>query len=205
MHNRKLNTYWFCSLFPISINYAPNLKACEMAFLGLSINKTWCNILMDVRFSVHLHVGPTYICLIHVTFPKGRVTFLHPFQIVQGDFSYPHDNAIKSELWLCCCMTEDKLESGECCCLVHITNTGLYSASQKKGNPFYQWDIFIATQDWNKLYTSLSIAFSLLSFDTKHIMISQCMNEREQVKLMHVKNDLRRIMVLSWYDQVQTS
>ena len=28
-------------------------------------------------------------------------------------------------------------------------------------------------------------------------MISQCMNEREQFKLMHVKNDLRRIMVLS--------
>ena len=48
-----------------------------------------------------------------------------------------------------------------------------------------------------KLYTSLSRAFSLLSFDTKHIMISQCMNEREQFKLMHVKNDLRRIMVLS--------
>ena len=39
--------------------------------------------------------------------------------------------------------------------------------------------------------------FSLLSFDTKHIMISQCMNEREQFKLIHVKNDLRRIMVLS--------
>ena len=31
--------------------------------------------------------------------------------------------------------------------------------------------------------------------DTKHIMISQCMNEREQFKLKHVKNDLRRIMV----------
>ena len=28
-------------------------------------------------------------------------------------------------------------------------------------------------------------------------MISQCMNEREQFKLMHIKNDLRRIMVLS--------
>ena len=28
-------------------------------------------------------------------------------------------------------------------------------------------------------------------------MISQCMNEREQFKLMHVKNDLRRIIVLS--------
>ena len=35
-------------------------------------------------------------------------------------------------------------------------------------------------------------------------MISQCMNEREQIKLVHVKNDLRKIMVLSWYDQVQT-
>ena len=40
-------------------------------------------------------------------------------------------------------------------------------------------------------------AFSLLSFDTKHMMISQCMNEKEQFKLMHVKIDLRRIMVLS--------
>ena len=35
--------------------------------------------------------------------------------------------------------------------------------------------------------------------------LSQCMNEKEQFKLMHVKTDLRRIMVLSWYDQVQTS
>ena len=32
-------------------------------------------------------------------------------------------------------------------------------------------------------------------------MIHQCMNEKEQFKPMHVKNDLRRIMVLSWYDQ----
>ena len=67
----------------------------------------------------------------------------------------------------------------------------------KKETRFISDDIFIATQDWNKLYASLSRAFSLLSFDTKHIMISQCMNEREQFKLMHVKNDLRRIMVLS--------
>ena len=35
-------------------------------------------------------------------------------------------------------------------------------------------------------------------------MISQCMTEKEQFKLMHVEIDLRRIMVLSWYDQVQT-
>ena len=28
-------------------------------------------------------------------------------------------------------------------------------------------------------------------------VISQCMNEKEQFKLMHVKIDLRRIMVLS--------
>ena len=48
-------------------------------------------------------------------------------------------------------------------------------------------------------------AFSLLSFDTKHMMISQCMTEKEQFELMHVKIELRRIMVLSWYDQVQTS
>ena len=60
-------------------------------------------------------------------------------------------------------------------------------------------EIFIATQDLIKLhvYASLSRAFSLLSFDTKHMKISQCMNEKEQFKLMHVKIDLRRIMVLS--------
>ena len=29
------------------------------------------------------------------------------------------------------------------------------------------------------------------------MMISQCMTEKEQFKLMHVKIDLRRIMVLS--------
>ena len=56
-----------------------------------------------------------------------------------------------------------------------------------------------------KLYASLSRAFSLLSFDAKHMMICQCMTEKEQFKLMHVKIDLRRIMVLSGYDQVQTS
>ena len=41
--------------------------------------------------------------------------------------------------------------------------------------------------------------------DTKHMMISECMNEKEKFKLMHVEIDLRRIMVLSWYDEVQTS
>ena len=35
--------------------------------------------------------------------------------------------------------------------------------------------------------------------------MSQCIMEKEQFKLMHVKIDLRRIVVLSWYDQVQTS
>ena len=72
----------------------------------------------------------------------------------------------------------------------------------KKETPFYQWDIFIATQDLIRLYASLSRAFSLLSIDIKHMMIAQCMNEKEQFKLMHDKIDLRRIMVLSWYDQV---
>ena len=71
------------------------------------------------------------------------------------------------------------------------------TVSQYIGNPFYQWDIFIATQDLIKLSVSLSRASPLLSFDTKHIMISQCMTEKEQFKLMHVKIDLRRIMVLS--------
>ena len=37
-------------------------------------------------------------------------------------------------------------------------------------------------------------AFFLLSFDTKHMMISQCMIEKEKFKLMRVKIDLRRIM-----------
>ena len=55
----------------------------------------------------------------------------------------------------------------------------------------------MAMQDLIKLYTSLSRAFSLLSFDTKHMMISQCMNEKEQFKLMHVKIYLRSIMALS--------
>ena len=36
-------------------------------------------------------------------------------------------------------------------------------------------------------------------------MISQWMIEKEQFKFMHVKIDLRRMMVLSWYDEVQTS
>ena len=57
--------------------------------------------------------------------------------------------------------------------------------------------IFIATHVLITLYASLSRVFYLLSFDTKHMMISQCMTETEQVKLMHVKIDLRRIMVLS--------
>ena len=54
------------------------------------------------------------------------------------------------------------------------------------------------------VYASLLRAFSLLSFDTKHMMISQGMTENEQFKLMHVKIDLRRIIGLSWSDQVQT-
>ena len=33
--------------------------------------------------------------------------------------------------------------------------------------------------------------------DTKHMTISQCMTENEQFVLMHVKIELRRIMVLS--------
>ena len=74
----------------------------------------------------------------------------------------------------------------------------LYRVSQKKGNPVCQWDIFIATQSLIKLYASLSRAFSLLSFDTKHMMISQGMSANEQFKLMHVKIELRRIIVLSW-------
>ena len=41
--------------------------------------------------------------------------------------------------------------------------------------------------DLIKLYALLSRAFSLLSFDTKHMMISQCMTEKEQFKLMQVK------------------
>ena len=40
------------------------------------------------------------------------------------------------------------------------------------------------------------MAFSLLPFDTKN-MISQCITQKKQFKLMNVKIDLRRIMVLS--------
>ena len=36
-----------------------------------------------------------------------------------------------------------------------------------------------------KLYASLSRAFSLLSFDTKHMLIFQCMTEKKRFKLMH--------------------
>ena len=60
-------------------------------------------------------------------------------------------------------------------------------------------------QDLSELCASLSRAISLLSFDTKYMTISQCITEKEQFKLMHVKIDLRRIIVLSSYDQVQTS
>ena len=49
----------------------------------------------------------------------------------------------------------------------------------------------------NQIICFIIKGISLLSFDTKHIMISQCMNEKEQFKLMHVEIDLRRIMVLS--------
>ena len=73
----------------------------------------------------------------------------------------------------------------------------------KKETRFYQWDIFIATQDLIKLYTSLGVFlfFHLIP----NMMISQGMIKKEQFRLVHVNIDLRRKMVLSWYDQVQTS
>ena len=74
----------------------------------------------------------------------------------------------------------------------------------KKETRFIHEMIFIATQYLIKLYALLSRAFSLLSFDTKHMMISQCMTEKKRFKLMHVEIDLRRTIVLSWYDQGQT-
>ena len=64
-----------------------------------------------------------------------------------------------------------------------------------KKETHFQWDIFIAMQYLIKLYASLSWVFSLLSFDAKHL-ISQCMTEKEQFKLVHVKINLQ-IMVLS--------
>ena len=54
-----------------------------------------------------------------------------------------------------------------------------------KRKPFYQWDIFIATQSFIKLYASLWRAFFSSFIDTKHMMISQCMTEKEQFKLLH--------------------
>ena len=68
--------------------------------------------------------------------------------------------------------------------------------------PIKRKPVISVTEDLIKLYASLSRAYSLLSVDTKHMMISQCMTEKEQFKLIHVKSDLRRIMVLSWYDKV---
>ena len=85
------------------------------------------------------------------------------------------------------------------------TGTPRYTVCpNKKETPFVS-DIFIATQGLIK-HASLSRAFSLLSFDTKkRMMISQFMTEKEQFRLMHVKINLHRIMVLSWYDHFQTS
>ena len=56
----------------------------------------------------------------------------------------------------------------------------------------------------NCMLRHTSRAFSLLSFDTKHIMISQCMMKGNNLNSCMSNNDLRRIMVLSRYDQVQT-
>ena len=53
--------------------------------------------------------------------------------------------------------------------------------------------------------TRLSSAFSLLSFDTKHMMILQCMTEKKDLNSCMSESRVRRIMVLSWYDQGQTS
>ena len=39
--------------------------------------------------------------------------------------------------------------------------------------------------------------FLFFHFDTKHMMISKCMTEKEQFKLIHVKIDLRRILVMN--------
>ena len=73
----------------------------------------------------------------------------------------------------------------------------LYRVSQKKRKPVLSVSFFIVDHVFNELYASCSRAFSLLSFDTKHMTISQCMTKKEQFELMHVKIELRRIMVLS--------
>ena len=48
-----------------------------------------------------------------------------------------------------------------------------YTVHPNKKETCFIFDIFIATQDLIKLYSSLSRAFSLLSFDTKHISMHE--------------------------------
>ena len=65
---------------------------------------------------------------------------------------------------------------------------------------------FIATQDLIKLICFIIKGiFSFFIWYQTHDDISMH-DWKEQFELIHVvKLDLRRIMVLSWYDQVQTS
>ena len=93
-------------------------------------------------------------------------------------------------------------------CILHLSKIVGFTCTvrpNKKETRFISEISLLPRKDLIKQYASSSRAFSLLSFDTKHMMISQCMNKKEQFKLVHVEIDLRRIMVLSWYDQVQTS
>ena len=142
--------------------------------------KSTRNILSNIRIIILFHLQSSYLTvscsLINYDISNRKQYYF--FTFVLNGYSF------KSKI----------------CLLLHYT-----VRPNKNGNTFYQWDIFIATQELIKLYASLSRAFSLLSFATKHMMISQCMTEKKRFKLMHVKIDLRRIIVLSWYDQVQTS
>ena len=46
-------------------------------------------------------------------------------------------------------------------------------------------------------YQEHLILFLIRISDTKHMMIFQCLSEKEEFKLMHVKINLRRIIVFS--------
>ena len=86
---------------------------------------------------------------------------------------FPENHPCKFFIWLC--LFEINVNWMYLSLLLHgehdkasLFQVVQYRVSQKRGNPFYQWDIFIVAQVFIKLYASCSRAFSILSFDTKH-------------------------------------
>ena len=81
----------------------------------------------------------------------------------------------------------------------HITSMKSYSIQcvPIKRKPVLSVRYLHCYARFNQIICFIIKGISLLSFDTKQMMISQCMTEKKRFKLMHVKIDLRRIMVLS--------